>query len=492
MSSTSDCLEDADYDDSTFPAYTQYINGIDLPYHEPPPSYPMSLPTGPMPYTNSMPSRSMRRGSAVAALPTQSSYPEPTVGVYAQSHVQDGPRVSEVTTLIPPEAMNLTRLPLLANPRVSVKPEPTLFQLPQTPRNYTCAQGSTDRRRMPARQATHPSLLRSFSGTDIDSQAGNMPPSMWPSLNQAGSPTPPCSSAHTTEQVPDRNPPVSQYAVPQKPPFPILKPGELLSNARYASIPEVLLRRFDAQVTSMYNTARNHPDPESRTQVTMKLAAFSAKFHSAMRQNEQMLCRGQPEQEEQDRTRTQVTGSPAAVVKEEHGTPQAPAMPDGFDRMMPSPLHLPHAFAQHHPPPFHQQSSSPQFQNPAASPPSVSVHARAFNDAELQKYIYAGRIITGCEDINKQAAAKAWKQDFEARLSPADRAYLDDAAAQASVRLSSPTPRHTQHQPVQSLGSSYPPHPPQPHVYVQSSAIHSAELVDPDRKEHVDAQLDTV
>jgi hypothetical protein len=521
------------YDDNLFPAYANYIDGVNTPYYEAPESglEPLLYPgAGPIPYTNSMPSKSMLYRRAQISLPPHHGPIEPAFGDLPYPGIQDGPSVldlrlplqyPELVTLIPPETLHFapqpqpSRAPALFA-TASVKHEPAVSSaeitrrkllgaslqhsgsiaspvlltpqpLPRTFGEQIGPNSTAEKRRMPARQATHPSLLRSSSATDIDSQAGTMPPSRRPVLSQADSSTPVRPQDQPPSQqlqqnspgwLPDQLSPASQLAALQLPPTPLIKPGELLSNPRDAAAPEANFRRMDAQITSLYNTALKHPHPESRKLALTHIATASTKVHNMVHDREQTLWKRQLEPEAQRQVQAQAQNSRvrSAVTRLSYVQPQD--FPDGFEQPTMSPQHQPRLPVQRYLQqmpfqapiqqlPQHNTTPAPETL-PPHTPPSVPADLGGIIDGQVPKYVYANRLIatfrTDAKGIADRSAAQNWQKEFRARLPPAGRQYLDDKVAKMTAcqnvanQLHQPVQapqlqQHAQHYPEQILPS---------------------------------------
>lgn len=419
MSSAHSAYDDADFDDSLFPAYANYIKGVETPWYEPHDLRPSYLPypnAGPIPYTNSMPSRQVagvpsdvdiRGGSSVIDLCSSSKHPQ--LGSLNQP---------EILRFAPPPPMPRAPTPGSSkHQQVVSSAEITRQKLLQaslqrsgaaTPPMLVSRNGSSEKRRMPARQATHPSLMRSSSATDIDSQSGIMPPSVRSLPSFAALPTPTRPQTHLSPQ--------EQQQSSQMPSTPLIRPGEILSDPRYKDAPLSNLKRIDTQITGLYDIAHGHPDPESRRLALIEIAASSAKMHRMVYNREQQLGK----------------------IPSAHG----------YEQAMGSPQYEAQVLLQQHiqsmPRQAPVQRLPQQYAYPGAEhllpniPPTISSDLRGTIDAQLPEYIQACRLLAAShvdlEGAARRDAAQTWQNDFRAVLPPAGLQYLNEEVAKVMSR----------------------------------------------------------
>ncbi|KAH3982160.1 hypothetical protein HBH52_075720 [Parastagonospora nodorum] len=449
MSSAHSEYDDADFDDSLFPAYAKYINGVETPWYEPHDRRLNYLPytdAGPIPYTNSMPSRQV-------------------TGTPANFNIRNGPSVLDLRLssnhpqlgrLVPPETLRSapprprTRAPAQSTPgstkhhQAVSSAEITRQKLLQaslersgatTPPMLVGRNGSSEKRRMPARQATHPSLLRSSSATDKDSQAGIMPPSGRPLPSFAASPTPVRPQAHLSPQEPRQS--------GQLPSTALIRPGEILSDPRYKDAPRSNLKRIDTQITGLYDIAQGHPDPEFRRQALIEIAASSAKIHRMVFDRDQQLGKMPPggETRKQAHAQAQYSQYRSAQSASPHDQPQG--FSDGYEQAMPSPQYeaqvLPQQHIQSMPHQAPVQQLPQQYAHPEPenllpnTPPNISGDLRGTINAQISKYIQSCSLLAASpadpEGAARRNAAQNWQNDFRAFLPPAGLQYLDETVA---------------------------------------------------------------
>lgn len=517
MSSVCGEYDDAECDDSLFPAYTDYINGTDTRYSEGHAFnlHPLPHPElGPIPYTNSMPSRHLSM-EPMAAIPVGFGVPTSPAVLELRSPCA----YPDLVKLIPPETLHYAppppRKPAYFAPS-AVKQEPPmtsaeitrrkllgaslqhftgppvqspLQQFPRKHAEHALHDTSPQNRRMSARQATHPSLLRSSSTTDIDSQAGTMPPTRPRMLYSAHSPTPAGANIPSAVQQPlqqsfGRQPsPVSRGPGPLGPPHgprfsstPLIRPGELLDDPRYATTPMSHRQRLNAQITELYDIAQHHPDPESRKQALAHIATRSAQVYRTTQEREQTLQRRQMEDAAQRQVQADLHKLHARSPEMDNSRTEPQGFPEDYEQPMLSPQHQPYAFPQHykqqmmehtliHQQPRQlplQQYSEPYGHLQPQTPTLAHKDLRTLVDAQVPKFLVANRLIntsgTDAKGLADRAGAMNWQNSFRASLPPEGLRYLDEAVARMSARhsLSSHQPVQ-QHQPVQDY---QPPHPP--------------------------------
>jgi hypothetical protein len=336
-----------------------------------------------------------------------------------------------------------------------------------TPPMLVSRNGSSGKRRMPARQATHPSLLRSSSATDIDSQAGTMPPSGWPLPSFAASPTPVRPKAHLSPQEPQQS--------GQLPSTALIRPGEILSDPRYKDVPRSNLKRIDMQITGLYDIAQGHADPESRRQALIEIAASSAKIHRMVFDRDQQLGKMSPggETRKQAHAQAQYSQYRSAQSASPHDQPQG--FSDGYEQAMPSPQYeaqvLPQQHIQSMPHQAPVQQLPQQYAHPGPerllpnTPPNISGDLRGTINAQISRYIQACTLLAASpadpEGAARRHAAQDWQNDFRAFLPHAGLQYLDDTVANILSRQD--VANQQPHHPVQAaqphLAPQVYPHP---------------------------------
>jgi hypothetical protein len=325
-------VNDNDDADDLFPAYTAYIHGVDTQREESI-NFDALLyanSTRPIYYTNSMPSRSRPYDPSRNA-PQLHPAPEQWItnlGLESSSNLADGSSVldlrlpslyPDVVRLVPPQCVHLlppsfsfhglappmatapvssaemTRRKLLnasQRPNILAPPSQTssqqvLYSLRQQDRSGSYP----DQCHVPARQATHPSLLRSSSATDVDSQLGRRPlsrpltplPLVPPTLSVGQLSLPLARS----QQGPLPSHPTAALNLPSS----FIRPGELLANPCYAAIPKPYRQQMDAQFIQLWSAAQQHLDHEAKNKALKQIRTSTAYVYEVLRKMEQLAQR---------------------------------------------------------------------------------------------------------------------------------------------------------------------------------------------------------
>jgi hypothetical protein len=483
--------EDVQRDHDLFPAYSDYLYGPDtrLQVAQEPGLHPLLYPSQssePIRYTDAMPSRSLLY-SVQGALREAEPGSIDKMELPSTSTADEGDALDlrwphpypDMVTLLPPESVRPMPVPLQHPqhpPSIPLNPvrqvlsaeatRQTLYNASQprpTPnapsppphqfRKSLAYQAETQRapeqRRNPRRQATNRVLYRSSSGTDVDSQLGQMSPNRRTLLSPPTSPMP--LDAHTalslqhqpqrlahypTRSASGAQPTMhSQAGASNASDVPLIRPGELLSNPRYAVAPRDNLERMNAQFTDLYFKAQKHEDPRARMLARLQIQADSANIHSMMRDWE-------------DRTMKMAVELPVKLGLSTQMEQQSPQGPHVHHQPV-----QPQVYQQ--PPPVfqspqsqyqdltHQQPqeyvSLPQFQIIPVHRPSTPIRfeIRQYVNKHLPNFVAAMRITGATIDANttdpkqletlaQQPAAHAWIVRFKASLGPEAQRYMVD------------------------------------------------------------------
>lgn len=408
-------------DCSVFPAYTDYLYGVDLrpEVAEEPGLHPLLyLPQHlePIRYTNSMPSRSMLYTRA-PNVPhhmdaTGTERVERRMGLTART--DDGPLARDLRSppacpnrvevipsgtavLMPqsasrpaaatpsqkgavPSADSTRQKPLNAPhkqaPTVGPRSQSSSRQLARNLRQQAVSNGSPEQRRNPRHQATHPSSVRSSSATDVDSHIGHMPPSTTPMLSSLSSPIPrsehPGYPQNSQQQLPDwLTSPASKCQEPERSPpkIPILHPGDLLTDPRYAAAPIEHIRSINDTVTQLWSIAQHHPDSMCKKQALSQLQGESLRAQC-------MLQKWERDAQRAAQAHAQTSAYVSPEIQESFAHPQELPNKYGEQVLIPQqfpvhshePLHNYSKQLSSHAS-FHVQSQQPQRGLPLEQPP---------------------------------------------------------------------------------------------------------------------------
>jgi hypothetical protein len=527
-------------DGSVFPAYAAYLYGVDMwPEAEDKVLLDFlqytSIPET-IYYTNSMPSRSM----LYACAPDAFQRHDPIEAWKSKSGYGDGPPVldlrlpslyPDMVMLVPPELVQaappprrlqglttpkasgpmssaeITRRKLLnASQQWSKIVAPPVSSSPhhvrRTHRSLAEKQGSPEQRRLPARQSIHPSLLRSSSATDVDSQIGSLSTSRPTTHSPLDSPTP----LHTQAVIP-RAPsqkqildplssPVSQEATPlgsqittaHVTSVPLIHPGDLVSNPRYAAMPAPTRQQIDAQLTQWWRVAQQYSDIEARKQAFARIQIASTHVHRVL---EHTVPAQAPT----------VYSTPSQQI-----CAQSAVLPSGPD----SEGQAEQLQQQHCPQRLEQRTHSQQYleysqqyqqpdtpcleplvhsQGRSKSPPSISAAVRARVDAELPKFFAAYRFTSmSPADAKEQAEhvkARAYQKEFFSSLPVEAQPYLKHSLEKLWARHESSQPFH-----LPPRNSPIPIDQPLPraHQYQAASQIQVVDIA-PELRAYINANL---
>jgi hypothetical protein len=504
-------LYDPDFDDSLFPAYANYIYGIDTQVVEdeatPYPSSPQNYQLQPIYYTNSMPSRS----ALYARVPNASianwklnadlEHAPPVRDLRSPLHDVDFVSLTAPQLVLPDSGLPGTseRLTLGVQapaqfPNVEAT-RPKLLDASQQQRRAAAAatlpsssphqfrhnlkqqaesEGSPERRRMPARQATHPSLLRSSSATDIDSQIGFLPPPPRPNFilespthPHAHAVLPPALASQVPPQWSDN--PTSQSAVYVAPHLAtddlsssdLIRSGQLLTHDRFKSLDASIRLRMDAELTQLWTIAQQHPDLSTRQQGFMRIQALSGSVHCRV---EEVAL-----EQAQSHTHAQVSTSSLSPAQEIHdrllvwsdgqeGQAQVPRTP---------PEQQAHQITPQQSPRFQPQlisRLSTPFDSPAR-PNSLTAEDRARIDAQVTNFVsnlkFANMTLPGTKARSQQVRARANCNAFFSSLDVEGKAYLQQAV-----------------QKLRAQHEAWQPHPTsamQQALYSNAEAVHQSQ-----------------
>lgn len=299
-------------DNKLFPAYGDYIQGITTRHPidgEDAVIIPDEVSSRASIYTDGdvFGPVSMRRPPPPTVHDTRRS-PSPAVLDLRLPH-----QFPDLINLIPPETVHPA--PAAPEDEDCTSAEPSrrkLFASPQQPaplatRTPTSSQQllhnlkkaaktkSTPRRRGRPRQATHSSLLRgasvadnetcqsarsSFSVSSIDSPAQADKPELQrtPRLQQPSTDSPVVSKS--------RLPRLGGLTPTRSSDTAIIRPGELLSQARFAELPLPGRQQMNAQIARMWSFASAHADSAVKHEAISRLAVVSAKIYRLMQDQE--------------------------------------------------------------------------------------------------------------------------------------------------------------------------------------------------------------
>jgi hypothetical protein len=498
MASFNGETDDADYDDSLFPAYTDYINGVDTGWHEAHEPGFNDLPyqyLAPILYTNSMPTRPI------------SNEPTNTVPAGFVLDLRSPPVHPDMVKLIGPETLHPTppsrRIPPSGTPyggqherpvfsaeitkqkltgasvqqSTGVLMQSPLYQAPHDLAGQLLRNASPGPRRVPGRNATHSSLLRSSSATDIDNQAGAMPPSRSGMVKFEHPPSPADSGVYLLDQqVPQRylgrqpNPAVQQpgqlaqpHDLAQFSPIALLLPGELLNDPRYAAAPLAKRQEMYGQITELYSIVNHHPDPELRKHAHLNIAQNSAAVRRMVQNREEATRRRLMEEAAQRHVQPDMQRSHARLPEMENSFSVPQDFSAGYEQPTLSSQHQSYAIAIPHEQQQPQQVPQPHgngLQGYSHTPAHFSYHDPVI-DAQVMQYVLADRHIhNSATDARSRELAIHWQNSLRVALPPGGLRYLDQEVAKMHHGQNS-------HQPVQ------------PHLSVQEH--HPNDLAQPDQ-----------
>jgi hypothetical protein len=281
-------------DDSTFPAYTDYINGlvgrveswdaaglehdfdqgretdIDMP------QYPAKDTASSTPLI-----QQTEEGPAVLDLRSLPSSPN-MVKLIPPEHVRPASLHGPSRSAIVVQAMTaaeMTRQKLLDAAPVHSEDRAAAAQ---SLHGYTPQRRSNsiaEQHRMLPRQAIHPTLVRSSSATDVDSHHGQLTPVSNHMRLRSDSPPPIYTQSSVSIQQPQQEhtvrppailsqqtaPPSSNDTAAQPPKsLPVIRPGDLLTDPRFSIIPLANRQTADSKLRQFWAIVESHPDPQSR------------------------------------------------------------------------------------------------------------------------------------------------------------------------------------------------------------------------------------
>ncbi|KAH7412070.1 hypothetical protein DE146DRAFT_751208 [Phaeosphaeria sp. MPI-PUGE-AT-0046c] len=173
-------------------------------------------------------------------------------------------------------------------------------QLLHSLRQVAESRNTLRRRGRPLCQSTNPSLLRSSSATDVDSEVGQSASSTLPilpsdspsqaydrrgrgtfRLQQAASGPQEVSTARIARLNDDESARGS--------PTTLIRPGETLNHGRFDVLPEHIRQQMNAQLTEMWNIVNAHPEPSMRNGALAQISAASARFLKVLETQENAL-----------------------------------------------------------------------------------------------------------------------------------------------------------------------------------------------------------
>lgn len=314
-------------DCSFFPAYTDYLFGLDVrpQVAEEPGLHPLLyIPQfEPIRYTNSMPSRSVLYNGApdvpyhMVANSARTTGVEPAItsgpdsGRFAvnsrsppivhHTSISTGP---EVVAPVPQNASRASPT-MLSTEQVSSSAEMTRRRLleasqrqrsPATPATLSSqrfvrnlrqqgeSNGSPEQRGYPGRQAHYPYLAYSSSSANDDGETGGTSTIITPMLSPSGSSVPPMDHAAQPQQPQQQHPGRPTNSTPSwQNPFVsssgvnILRPGDLFADPRYLAAFRENLHGMDATIAQNWGILEHHPDEMARKQALTRLQAASVR-----------------------------------------------------------------------------------------------------------------------------------------------------------------------------------------------------------------------
>jgi hypothetical protein len=178
----------------------------------------------------------------------------------------------------------------------------------------------TPHRRGRPRQASHPSLRRSASATDVGSVVGQTAAGSFsiPSIESSSQAdegeardSPPLQQSSTESPVVSKSrlPRSSDLGPARSRSTALIRPGDLLNQGRYAVLPVQWRQQTNAQIAHMWNFASAHADTKMQQETFARIAAVSAKIYD-MLQNQENAIRAQAQHGKQ--TAEQQQHSPGA------------------------------------------------------------------------------------------------------------------------------------------------------------------------------------
>jgi hypothetical protein len=489
---------DVDHDDSLFPAYTDYINGVDTGWYEAPELSLDPLPyqgLAPIPYTNSMPSRHISiepintvPDGFVLDLRPPPVHPDMVklIGSETLCFAPPPRRVLAFSTPSgdqhdrPVSSAEITRRKLMGaslQPLTSLPMQSPLHQLPHDLAEYSFRHISPHPRRMPARQATHSSLLRPSSATDIDSQVGTMPPSKPGMFRSVHSSSPADSGVHLPDQqVPQEhlgrqtNPAVQRlgqlaqpHGLPRLRPVSLIQPGGFPNGPRYAAASEPERQFINAQITELHKIANHDPNPESRKHAIIDNAKCNASVRRMVQEWEETTQRRLMEEAAQRHVQADMQRSRARLPEMENSFSAPQNFPEAYEHPMLSSQYQSQAIAIPHEQQQSQQVPQPQrndsYGHSKAQTPTSRHNLVALINAHVLQYVLANRRIhSSWTDAQSRENAINWQNNFRATLPPEGLQYLDQEVAKMHHGQDS----HQPVQPHQSVQYHRPHHLAQP------------------------------
>ncbi|KAH7082807.1 hypothetical protein BKA63DRAFT_549323 [Paraphoma chrysanthemicola] len=303
--------ENMQRDCSFFPAYTDYLFGLDVrpQVAEEPGLHPLLyIPQfEPIRYTNSMPSRSVLYNSAPDVPYHMAANSARTTGV--DSLITPGLNSGQLAVL-PHSTPVVHHISIATSPEV-VAPVPQNASR-ATPTTLSADQAAssaevTRRRLLEASQqqrspatrphclrngsfaisgskATHSSLAHSSSLTDVDGEIGLMPTSIMPISR-----VPPLEHASQSQQSQQQHPGRPTNPTPSwQNPFVsssgvnIIRPGDLFADPRYLAAFRENLQNMEATIAQNWGILEHHPDEIARKQALTRLQAASVRVSVLM------------------------------------------------------------------------------------------------------------------------------------------------------------------------------------------------------------------
>jgi hypothetical protein len=198
---------------------------------------------------------------------------------------------------------------------------------------------------------------------------------------------------------------------------PFVRPGELLTDPRYATAPENIRQQINAQLTYLWTIVEHHTDPESKKQAFAHIAICSAQARRMLVEKEFAQPQAQnwgsrsPGRYKHQGDYSPIRSPPRARTHSRHSVRQIQGL----------------QLAQH----MSQLNAAPE-QMPQASS-SISSEIRSRIDAGLQTYLAASRLINlssaDSERSAQVARAQAWQNQFRSTLPTEGIQYLEELVA---------------------------------------------------------------
>jgi hypothetical protein len=274
-------------DDSTFPAYTDYINGL----VEQVESWDAAGPVHDSDHGRETYANMFQYLAENTTFSIQQTEKGPAV-----VDLRSPPSSPNMVKLIPPEHVQPasphgpSRPTMLAQDMTAAKTmrQTLLNDAPVQPRRKAAAaqslHGQTPQRRsnnnrVLPRQASHPKLVRSSSATDVNSHLGQLPGGSNHVCLLSDSTAHIYAQSSVSVQQPQREhtvrppgvlsqqsaPPSSKHTAAQAPKvLPLIRPGDLLTDPQFSLIPLATRQISNSKVEQFWAIVESHPDLQSR------------------------------------------------------------------------------------------------------------------------------------------------------------------------------------------------------------------------------------